>query len=131
MNELAVSYEMIIRKAHNCGRFGVTGVNADEFRGLEMSYAGYHEVKEKADKNSPEDIQEHFADYMRKVGEISAYLRTSIDKIEKDNKDRLSQAQKDEMNEIRTLLWKSDMGKIYESIERIERIEPIILDLKL
>ena len=55
MEEYAMSYEYLIRRIFQCGRYGVAGANADEYRRLERKII---QLKENKAKVNIEDIFE-------------------------------------------------------------------------
>lgn len=70
--ELAMFYEHIVRKANNnCGRYGTAGANADIYRRLERVWA-----KGLDGKYLSTPKERYFA-----LGEVSAYLRDSLERI--------------------------------------------------
>lgn len=44
MNDEAMDYEYLVRRAFQCGRFGVVDANADNYRGLESAEAVMIEI---------------------------------------------------------------------------------------
>lgn len=128
----AMSYEYLIRRAHQCGRYGVAGADADTYRRLlrnaSMYYSEMEAIKNKTERKWLKDQQEMLADYMRSSGEVKGYINTAIDKVKKEYYNELTDEQYNELEEVEVLLITVDLQKITEAIIRAERV---FLDLKL
>lgn len=122
MEEYALSYEYLLRRAHKCGRHGAAGVNADVYRRFEKSLAEYKEVKTGKPRITNKSLEEAFGDYMLCCGQVSAYILTAIDKVRRDYKDLLSKKQDSELEEVESFLFKPDIEMIEKSIENAQEI---------
>jgi hypothetical protein len=120
MDEFAMSYEYLIRRAHKCGRYGVAGANADVYRHFERAFAEYKDVKSGKPKFTMKNLEESFGDYMLCCGEVSAYILTAVDKIRRDYKNQLTKKQDSKFEEVEILLIKPDINKIEKSIEKAQ-----------
>lgn len=121
MEEIARTYEKLICKAHNCDRWGISGANADNYRGLIEAFILWQDMQRKPDI-SLKDVEVYFGRYARKCGAISAYIETAIDIIGKEYDNRMSDEQKKELNDIKSLLRESYMEQIDDSICRVKKL---------
>ncbi|MGZ3919291.1 MAG: hypothetical protein ACXVNM_06320 [Bacteroidia bacterium] len=127
MNSKAMEYEYLIRRAHQCGRYGVGGADADDFRSLERKAAKYLEEREKSKakgneiKYSDKEI-EALKEYMVSAGEISAYIKSATIHVRKKYEDKLSDEQSNELEEIEASLIDLDMEKIVKAIGKADAI---------
>ncbi|MHA4895634.1 hypothetical protein ACXZ1K_12845 [Pedobacter sp. PWIIR3] len=75
----AMSYEYLIRRAHQCGRYGVAGADADTYRSLVRNASTYYSemeaIKNKTERKWLRNEQEMLADYMRSCGELKGYMK--------------------------------------------------------
>lgn len=128
----AMSYEYLIRRAHQCGRFGVAGANADTFRRLirnaSIYYSEMNAIKEKTERLWGKSEQDLLATYMQCCGEISAYINTAVEKVKKEYDEKLEDEQHIELDEVQGLLHDTNYDKIIEALCKAEKI---FLDLKL
>lgn len=130
--DYAKNYEWLIRRAHQCGRSGVAGADTDTYRRFLRSATLYKKEKEAIDSNKPshwsKSEQEVFADYMKCAGEISAYIRTSIDIVKRKFDKELTDKQFDELERAELLLHNPTLELIGKSIDIAEKV---MLELKL
>jgi len=128
----AVSYEYLIRRAHQCGRYGVAGADADTYRRLLRNASTYYSkieaIKNKTERKWLKSEQDMLADYVRSCGEVKGYINTAIEKVKKDYNNKLTDEQCNELEEIGVLLISADIQKITEALVRTEKV---FLDLKL
>lgn len=128
----AMSYEYLIRSAHQCGRYGVAGANADIYRGLIGNASKYYSemeaIKNKTERKWLKNEKEMLADYMRSCGEVKGYIKTAIEKVRKEYDTILTDEQYNELEDVEVLLIKADLGKITEAIVRVQKV---FIDLKL
>ena len=115
MDEFALSYEYLIRRAFRCGRFGVAGANADEYRRLERKNI---QLKENKGKVNVEDIFE----FGFECGQISAYIKSAIDKFVKDFGEELNSKEKLKLDEINVSLIHGKLPEIQKAIKDAEKI---------
>jgi len=115
----ALNYEYLIRRAHQCGRFGVEGANADIFRHFSMAEISYRTEKENIKNGKPratnKDIEELLFDYASRAGKVAAYIGTAIEKVLKDYDSKLSDEQKEELENCKVDLITPD----FETIEKV------------
>lgn len=124
-DEYAMKYEYVIRRAHQCGRHGVAGANADDYRRF-LRHANMYFTESEAIKNNTERIwlkseNELLSDYLISCGEIKAYLMTAIDTVKKNYYDKLSDKLYNELEDIEVSLIKPDIDKITEALNRAEK----------
>jgi hypothetical protein len=126
MDDNALNYEYLIRRAHQCGRYGVQGADADTFRRLQRNASMYSNEKESIEKGkerlSNQNIEDLLVKYMLSAGEVSAYIKTATDKVKKQYESKLSDEQYNELEEVEVLLIEPDINKINEAIQRAEKI---------
>lgn len=112
----ALKYEHLIRRAFQCGRYGVAGASADEYRGLERAYSNLKINKD------PKKNEELSFNYGFECGEISAYIITALEKFINDFDSKLSDSDNQETEDIRMLLCDKNINKINEAIDRAEKL---------
>ncbi len=122
MDEFAMSYEYIIRRANKCGRYGVAGANADIYRGFERAYAEFQEVKSGQPRFTTKSLEQTISNYMCRCGEISGYILTAVDKVRRDYQEKITKKQDRELQNIEVLLISPDIEKIKNSIKKAENI---------
>jgi len=120
MDEFAMSYEYLLRRAHKCGRYGVAGANADIYRGFERAFAEYKEVKSGKPKFTTKTLDEVLSNYMLRCGEVSAYILTAVDKVRRECKQQLTKKQDSKLEEVEILLISPDIIKIEKSIKKAQ-----------
>ncbi len=120
MDEFAMGYEYLIRRANKCGRHGVAGANADIYRSFERAYAEYKEFKSGKPKYTTKSLEEIISNYMLKCGEVSAYILTAIDKVRRDYREQITKKQDLELQKIEILLISPDIEKIQKSIKKAQ-----------
>ncbi len=121
----AMSYEVLIRRAHQCSRYKVPEADADLYRSLQRKAMSYEQSKNSIIPKT----QNHFAEYMQSCGQISAYIDTAIEKVLIEYYSRLNTSQKNELTSIQDLL--STTPHLKEITEAIARAEKVFLDLEL
>lgn len=90
--EKAMYYELIIKRAYNCGRYGTEGANADIYRHL-----GRLSIYK--DENAIE-LKKFYIEY----GTVKTYLILALNKILKDNEDILNEEQKTELEKVKSII---------------------------
>lgn len=122
MEDNSISYELFIRGAHQCGRFGTAGANADIFKELQRSYQIYTSekkaIKEKKERIWATSEEKMLIEYMIKVGEVSAYIKTALFNIKKKYKTNLTDKQYNELENLESLLISPDIDKINTVIDK-------------
>lgn len=116
MNESALNYEYLIRRAFQCGRYGVPGANADVFRALQRSFVLYR------DNNDINQNVELLFNYAFGCGEVAAYIITAIEKFANDFEENLTAEQNEEVEDLISLLNNSRIEQIELAIERAQVI---------
>ncbi|MDL2243296.1 hypothetical protein LJB84_00420 [Bacteroidales bacterium OttesenSCG-928-J19] len=128
----AMSYEYLIRRAHQCGRYGVAGADADTYRRLlrnaSIYYSEMEAIRNKTERKWLKSEQEMLADYMLSCGEVKGYINTAIEKVKKGYDNQLTDEQYNELEEVEVLLISADLQKITDALIRTEKV---FLDLKL
>ncbi|KMQ70152.1 hypothetical protein [Chryseobacterium koreense] len=115
MDQFALSYEYLIRRVYQCGRYGVAGANADEYRRLERTH---NYLKNNKSKVKSEDIFK----YGFECGQITAYIRGAIEKFRNDFFQNLSNEEKIKIDEILVTLIDGKLDVIQKSITDAEKI---------
>jgi len=110
----ALNYEYLIRRAFQCGRYGVPGANADTYRALERSYVLSR------DNNTPALHDELLIKYAFDCGEVSTYINVAVEKFSKDFEEQLTEEENQEIEDIISLLHEATMVEIDQAIERAE-----------
>lgn len=109
--ELAMYYELIVRKANNnCGRYGTAGADADIYRHLERVWAKGLDGKY---MSTPQE--RYFA-----LGEVSAYLRDALERIIKS--EAYSEEKNKELQSIYDSLFQATIGDINEAVSEVIEI---------
>jgi hypothetical protein len=116
MNESALNYEYLIRRAFQCGRYGIPGANADVFRALERSFVLNR------DNNTVNQSEELLFDYAFACGEVATYIITAIEKFTKDFEENLTAEQNEEVEDLISLLNNSRIDQIEQVIERAQAL---------
>lgn len=116
MNDIALNYEYLIRRAFQCGRYEVPGANADVFRALEMSSVLSR------DNNDNSQSEELLFNYAFGCGEVATYIITAIEKFVKDFEENLTAAQNEEIDDIISLLDNSRIEQIEQAIDRAQEL---------
>lgn len=117
MNGSALNYEYLIRRAFQCGRYGVPGANADVFRALERSF-----VLNRDNNNVNQKSEELLFDYAFACGEVATYIITAIEKFAKDFEENLTTEQNEEVEDLISLLNNSRIEQIELAIERAQAL---------
>lgn len=131
-DENAINYEYLIRRAHQCGRHGVAGADADTYRRLIRHANLYYSEMDAIKNNTPQkwlkSEQEMFADYMISCGEVKGYIYTAMEKVKRIYDNELTDEQYNELEDVGVLLITPNLDKITEAIDRTEKV---FLELKL
>ncbi|MGB1315462.1 MAG: hypothetical protein ACPG4Y_05545 [Chitinophagales bacterium] len=122
----AMGYEYLIRRAHQCGRYGVSGANADEYRRLIRKANMYISEKALVENNQPrqwgEPLEKMLADYMVSLGQIIAYIKTATSKVQNDHYNDLTTVQREELEEVEMLMHEANIESITEAIDRANAV---------
>ncbi len=106
-NLSALKYEFTIRKAHQVGRLGVIGADADVFISFEKSYDEFKSY-ERNDDNDPEQNERSrlqcAINYGIKLGKISAYLDIAIKHVMDNQKPKLNEKHLNDLRNLRLQL---------------------------
>ncbi|MFC0342994.1 hypothetical protein ACFFH5_02120 [Epilithonimonas hispanica] len=111
---MALRYEYLIRAGHNIGRLAIPAAHADTYRGLERSFISFRDNTDQT-KNT-----ELLFQYAFDCGEVVTNISNAIWKFERDFEGKLSQDDKDLLDEIEILLINAKIEKIEEAIEKAE-----------
>lgn len=132
IDDNAMNYEYLIRRAHQCGRHGVAGADADTFRRLQRLAYTYIEEKKaietKGERKWRKSEEEMLTEYMISAGEVSAYIKTATQIVKKNYYDKLTDDQYNELEDIEVSLIKPDIEIINEAVKRAEKV---MLDIGL
>ena len=122
----AMNYEYLIRRAHQCERYGVAGADADTFRRLQRFAYTYLENKKtietKSERKWRKTEEEMLTDYMISAGEVSAYIKTATQTVKKKYDTKLTNEQYNELEDIEISLTKPDIEIINEAVKRAEKV---------
>ena len=110
MDDNAMNYEYLIRRANQCGRHGVAGADADTFRRLQRLALKYN--KNRTEK----DLRE----YMVSAGEVSAYIKTACQLVIKKFDGKLSDDQYNELEEVMLSLIEPNLDKLSKAVQRAQ-----------
>ena len=116
MSDYAMRYEYLIRRAFDCGRFEVSGANADIFRGLESNFV---HLRDNKGVNSPEEKMQKYA---FSCGEVATYIKVAVEKFAKKFNNELTEEQKQEVQDIINLLFDATINEIEQAIDKGETL---------
>ena len=119
----AMGYEYLIRKAYNCGKQSQYGANADFFRKYEVELAKYYLCRDEnisAISNLSEKELAYNVDI--ECGKISSYIESAISKVLNEDSEKLSEDQKEVLENCIVKLLKPTKEKIEDSIEQANKI---------
>jgi hypothetical protein len=116
MNDLAMQYEWLIRRAFQVSRFGVTGANTDTYRALEQSFISFR------DNKNPNEKDELLFNYAFQCGKVAGYITGAIERFANDFESTLNEEQNQEIDHIEMLLINSRIEQIEEAIQRAEAL---------
>ncbi len=115
MESKALTYEYLIRRAHQCARYGAAGADADTFRNFEKLSSSV--------AASGSDGSKKYNEYMFSAGKVCAYLKTAITFVLNTYESKLSNDQKTELEDVELLLsYPPTEAKIFEAIGRAEAV---------
>ena len=131
-DEYAMQYEYLIRRAHQCGRHGVAGADADTYRRLLRNASMYFSEKE-AIENKTERIwnmseEEMLYDYLTACGEIKGYLFTAIENVKRCYEKTITDKQYNELENVEVLISKPNIENLNEALERLQ---VVMIEMKL
>ena len=122
----AMNYEHFIRRAYNCGRYGVEGANADIYRRLERKSAVYKQALNEIENNKPrswnQDIKDICFDYGVAAGEVAAFISDAIHKVESDYDNQLTDEQKGILEDCKSSLVSPTIENIKETLETSDQV---------
>jgi len=116
MDDYALRYEYLLRRAFQCGRFGVPGANADTFRVLERNFVYFR------DNAITDKHDEHLRKYAFYCGSVSTYIVTAVEKFTKDFDKQLTTEQNQEIEDVLMLLHDGTIETIEQAIDRGESL---------
>jgi hypothetical protein len=119
MNDYALRFEYLMRRAFQCGRYGVPGANADIFRALESNFVRF---RDNTNADSHDECLRKYASY---CGSVSTYIETAIEKFAKDYDKKLTAKQNQEVEDLLTLLYDDATIETIEQV--IDRTEDLML----
>lgn len=122
----AMDYEYLLRRAHQCSRYGVAGANADDFRNLMRKASDFQIALQKLEQENkqlfPESLVKIQVAYAVKSGIISGYLKTAIQKVMKDFDEQLSDEQYEEFEGLNTMLSEPTLQVLNEVVARSQKV---------
>lgn len=119
---IAMSYEVLMRKAYNCGRNFSKGADADIYRRLERAVI----YKESGRYNKT--ITDLENDYIKAFEEVAYNIEKAINRILFNRSLSLSKEQRTELNECKISL---DTRAMELMIKVIEKVNKIMKDIEL
>lgn len=122
MNDQAMDYEYLVRRAFQCGRLGVTGANADNYRGLEMAEARYSTEMKKGQTKNEERAKELLFKYGQKIGEVSSYVESAINHVQKNYNSELTDEQKKILSECTIKLPTNSTDELFKVVKSAEAV---------
>jgi len=127
MDGYALSYEYLIRRAHQCGCYGRKGADADIFRRLKYDVILFANADKEAIRtgiisNSNQNIKKLLDKHVKNVNEVSSHIRKAIDHVKKKYRTKLTDVQYYELEKIEILLIEPNINKINEAIKRAEKV---------
>lgn len=134
MDDYAMQYEYLIRRAHSCGRRGVSGADADIYRRFTRNANHYFTNKKNIEKGLPStrtnSLDELYGKYMRELGEVSANLKSAIRHVYKNYESKLTSTQFDDLQKCSSNLSSDDLS--LDSLKGIiDEADKIMLEIGL
>lgn len=130
----ALDYEYLIRRAHQCGRHGVNGANADIFRRYERAERLYRSEKENDEMGKPrqwgESIETLSFKSAEKSREVTFHLSSAIEKVLMDFEMIIGKEQREILENCIRKLYKPNYTTIKEVIKEAQTVM-IELGLKM
>lgn len=118
----AMTYEYLIRRAYQCGRYGVSGADADIYRAYERKEIIYRKDKEAIENGTPRIRTGSIDDLAHEAGiasgEIATHLESAIEKVLKDYDNQFNQNQKDILQDCIDKLLSPTKDNIEDAIQR-------------
>lgn len=118
----ALSYEMVIRRAYQCGRYGSTGANADIYRAFEMAYREFDDKVNGRFVNSTETLQQLAYKAGHEAGRVAAFIDDAIDKALNTFGSKMSDEQKTVLTDVKVTLFYPDKTKIESAVDRVSQV---------
>jgi hypothetical protein len=126
MEDNAMDYEILIRKAFNCGRHGVYGADADIYRRYERNQLMYetnlNEIKNNKPRSWGQPIEEMAYLAGLGAGKVSSNIKNAVGYVKREYKERLTSDKYDELDENTDLLHEPSFKNIGEAIHGINGI---------
>lgn len=122
MIDYAMSYEYLIRRAHQCGRYGVEGANADIYRSYERAALAYEDASAGRPTFSTRSKEELAFKAGEETGAIITYLRTALEKLQTDFEDRFNEEQREGLESCEMALLSSKREDIERVIDKATEI---------
>lgn len=120
----AMIFEILIRAAFKCGRYGVPGADADIYRNFQHACYEY----ERLEKYSGERRTEIIFTYAKYIGIVTTHIGYAIDKILKDYRDQITPEQENTLKGIDFLILNPSRVNIEEYFRVID---PILEELHI
>lgn len=121
-----MSYEYLIRRAHNCGRYGVEGANADIFRTLERECSLHATALNEIENNLPrtwgEDVKVLESNSRNSTAEVAYHIVNAIWKAQDRLDSRLTDEEQRVFEDCKIELNTPTLEKINEVIKKAEEI---------
>lgn len=122
----SISYEYLLRRAYQCGRYGASGADADVYRAFLRKAEIYFNDKCAIDSLTPRrwniTEEELFADYMVAAGQISSYIRMAIKHAKRMYEDQITASQFEQLEVIEISLRHPDLDILNSSITNLNVI---------
>ena len=121
-----MSYEFLIRRAHNCGRYGVKGANADIYRELERDSSLHDTALKEIENNLPRTWGENVKDISnrcrRNSENVADYIFFAIKKVQSNLNSSLTDEDQEVLEQCKAELNRPTFEKINAVIEKAEKV---------
>ncbi len=118
---IAMNYEYLIRRAHQKGRFGTKGANADIFRCLLRNYWEFNASGKVSPPTSSKPNAKLESEYKKKADEVKGYIAEAVDYAVKKYNHKFSELQKLELEQCKKDLATYELEATKEIILRAEK----------
>lgn len=120
-----MSYEFLIRRAHNCGRYGVKGANADIYRELERDSSLYATALNEIENNLPRTWGENVKDIANRCQKnsenVADHIFFAIKKVQSNLNSSLTEEDQEVFEQCKSELNRPTFEKINAVIEKLRR----------
>lgn len=122
----AMSYEYLIRRAHNCGRHGVEGANADIYRAMErdidLHITALNEIENNLPRSWGEDIKILESQSRNSAAEVAYHIVNAIWKAKSRLNFSLTDEEQRVFDDCKAEMYTPTIEKILDVIKKAEDI---------